>query len=175
MDAPQRVIDRIKSRIVITEDGCWHWPGATAQGYGRISWSRGGNQMVWAAVHRVMYTHEVGPIPEGLDLDHTCHDPATCEGPVQCRHRRCCNPAHLEPVPHQENLLRGGTVAADRKSRTHCPQGHEYTAANTRVDKIGRRQCYTCILEHNRRYYAKNQERRREYNRQYRARKRAEA
>lgn len=36
----------------------------------------------------------VGPIPEGLHLDHLC------------RVRRCVNPAHLEPVTQAENNYR---------------------------------------------------------------------
>jgi hypothetical protein len=46
-------------------------------------------------VHRDVYEQLVGPIPEGLVLDHLC------------RNRSCCNPAHLEPVTTAENVRRG--------------------------------------------------------------------
>lgn len=40
----------------------------------------------------------------------------TLVGPVPCPHRGCVNPAHLEPVPHGENLRRGNTMI----DATHC-------------------------------------------------------
>lgn len=171
-DAPQRVIDRILARISVTDEGCWLWPGATSKGHGHISWSPGGRQIVYGRVHRVMYTAMRGSIPEGLDLDHLCHDPKVC-APVpatDCPHRRCCNPDHLSPATRQANLLRGGTVTAERAAVTHCPSGHEYTAENTLADKKGRRGCRKCVYERNRAYYWKNRERRKAYNRAWRQR-----
>jgi hypothetical protein len=44
--------------------------------------------------HRWAYEHFVGPIPEGLEIDHGCFVHA------------CVNPGHLEPVTHQENVRR---------------------------------------------------------------------
>lgn len=44
--------------------------------------------------HRFAYRVLVGPIPEGLTLDHLCFNKA------------CVNPAHLEPVTINENLRR---------------------------------------------------------------------
>lgn len=49
-------------------------------------------------IHRVMYERVNGPIPEGLELDHLC------------RQRACCNPEHLEPVTHIENVRRGSAT-----------------------------------------------------------------
>ncbi len=44
--------------------------------------------------HRYAYETMVGPIPEGLQIDHICQ--------VQ----RCVNPAHLEPVTPKVNMQR---------------------------------------------------------------------
>lgn len=48
-------------------------------------------------VHRRAYEILVGPIPDGMEIDHTCN------------RRNCYNPAHLEPVLHAENMRRGAT------------------------------------------------------------------
>ncbi|KAB2977369.1 HNH endonuclease [Streptomyces sp. SS1-1] len=69
--------------------------------------------------HRVAYQEIVGPIPEGLQLDHLC------------RVRHCVNPAHLEPVTSRENTLRGENLVAINAAKTHCKRGHLFDAANT--------------------------------------------
>lgn len=169
-DIPERVVRRISERVERAPNGCWIWPGAKTEGYGRISWTQDGVK-TWRLVHRTLYEATVAPIPAGLDLHHTCHDPMECAPAVarECPHRACCNPAHLEPVTRQENLLRGGTIAAARSAVTHCPAGHLYDAANTLISPKGQRQCKTCTYERNRAYYWKNREKRKAYNAAWRA------
>jgi hypothetical protein len=76
--------------------GCWLWLGSdSGNGYGKVSID--GKDMM---VHRVVYELLVGPIPDGLVLDHI----------PRCRCRRCCNPDHLEPVTIQVNTHRGKAV-----------------------------------------------------------------
>jgi hypothetical protein len=60
-----------------------------------------------------------------------------------CRNRACVNPAHLEPVTCQENLLRGHTVNAINTAKTHCASGHPYSEENTAI-RNGRRICREC-------------------------------
>lgn len=73
------------------ETPCHIWLGAlTKNGYGSI---RVGGKTRDA--HRVRYEDEVGPVPEGKELDHLCRVPA------------CCRPSHMEPVTHAENMRRG--------------------------------------------------------------------
>lgn len=81
-----------------------------------------------AGAHRVAYEEIMGPVPEGLELDHLC------------RTRSCVNPSHLEPVTHRENMNRGD-VATRRK--THCPKGHPYDEENTGIYN-GYRNCRAC-------------------------------
>lgn len=70
---------------------CWVWNGRKIWGgYGLTYW----HSIQWL-VHRVSYTIRVGPIPEGLTLDHLC------------RNRACLRPSHLEPVTNLENVRRG--------------------------------------------------------------------
>jgi hypothetical protein len=71
-------------------DDCWEWKGArNSSGYGVIHF-RGKTQ----GAHRVAYELTQGKIPEGIELDHLC------------RNRVCCNPVHLEPINHNENMRR---------------------------------------------------------------------
>ncbi len=110
--------------------GCWLWRGFVdpKNGYGkiRIGSMRDGTR-VKALVHRVSYEEFVGVIPNGLELDHLC------------RVRRCCNPRHLEPVTHAENVARG-----EQAMRAHCRHGHAFDARNTYFARTGGRQCRMC-------------------------------
>ena len=113
-------------------DACWPWLGGKcSDGYGTF-WV--GGKTVGA--HRVAYTLLVGPVPDGLTLDHLC------------RARGCVNPAHLEPVVHRINVLRGASFSATNAQATHCPNGHPYDEKNTRFRPRGGRECRAC---HNRR------------------------
>jgi|GEM_PF-3487212 len=133
------------SRYIIGEgeSPCWNWQGIThQQGYGIFN-------IVGAAcrAHRFAYTRLVGPIPDGLTLDHLCLN------------KRCVNPAHLEPVTLSENSRRGtithptyliASAAAARAQRaaTHCRKGHEFNSENTSWTE-GYRRCRTCMRAKN--------------------------
>lgn len=71
---------------------CWLWTGSPdANGYGRFV--RDGGAIEY--VHRVAYQLLVGPIPDGLTVDHLCFT------------RMCVRPEHLESVTNEENARRG--------------------------------------------------------------------
>lgn len=90
------------------EGRCWIWRRHVNRGgYGIVVIQR----RSWLA-HRWTYTKLVGPIPEGLQLDHLC------------RVRRCVNPAHLEPVTSRENTARGVAKAAHAIRTGICQYGH---------------------------------------------------
>lgn len=124
--------ERFWSFVQKTET-CWLWTGGRAEGYGMF-WLDGRN----VKAHRFAYELLVAPIPGGLVLDHVA-----ARG---CRWRHCVNPAHLEPVTQQINILRGTGPTAANALVTHCPAGHEYTPANTRMYK-GQRHCRACSRE----------------------------
>jgi len=107
---------------------CWLWTAYVgARGYAYIV--TGGRV---APAHRLAYEWLVGPIPEGLEIDHLC------------RVRHCVNPAHLEPVTHRENDLRGVGIAAQNARKTHCERGHPLSGDNIRIRKEGWRTCLFC-------------------------------
>ena len=137
-------VQRFWSKIEFT-DACWLWTaGLFANGYGAF---RSGTKHV--KVHRYAYEFCVGPIPEGLDLDHLCHnEDQSCAGGPTCLHRSCVHPGHLEPATRSENCRRGNT-GLNHSSKTECPQGHPYDEQNTAIYN-GHRYCKTCQRERRR-------------------------
>ena len=118
-------IERLFDRVAITET-CWLWTGyRNRMGYGQF----GRNE----PAHRVAYELLVGPIPDGLVLDHLCRNPP------------CVNPDHLEPVTNVENLQRGVGPSAQNARKARCKNGHEFTSENTYIRPDGGgRQCRRC-------------------------------
>ena len=112
---------------VCVTDSCWLWVGFLRDGYGSmlLDGKRSG-------VHRISYQWLVGPIPDGLQLDHLC------------RVRNCVNPEHLEPVTQRVNILRGRGAAVGNLEKTECPRGHAYAGENLRVYSGGGRECAAC-------------------------------
>ncbi len=133
-------------------DACWRWTSTIhpRTGYGDI-FAEGKLQKA----HRWAYEYFVGPIPDGLEVDHTCHT-KDCPTPGNGDpHRRCVNPRHLEAVDRSTNVQRStapeATVAYYEEYRedvTACPKGHEFTPENTqwRIIKEGyrTRRCAQC-------------------------------
>jgi hypothetical protein len=144
------------------EQGCILWTAGTdANGYGSLC-----VHGVSVKTHRIAWCLANGPMPVGLEPDHTCEV------------RRCCNPEHLEAVTHAENVRRRGermvfctsgrhrwdeqapfaTKSGKRHCRhcknerrrnprppkTHCKRNHEFTPENTYQRKDGGRQCKEC-------------------------------
>jgi hypothetical protein len=137
------VIDRgvrtkLLERSIQADNGCWEWTGAKIpNGYGSIR-SKTGQLLA----HRVAYEIFVGPIPDGMSIDHLC------------RNRACVSAEHLEPVTTRENVLRGVGLTARNAVKTHCLRGHEFTPENTYWTKNPSgpgRECRTCKAQFARR------------------------
>ena len=133
----------MQKRIDFTSsyNGCWLWIGGTTHD-GYPVWKTTGGRTVYA--HRFLYEQEIGAIPEGFTLDHTC------------RVRNCVNPLHMDPCTLRENISRGDY--GWRKRLTHCKNGHAFTPENTYFDKKGgrngggRRVCRICASVAQREY-----------------------
>ena len=100
---------------------CWVYGGnSDRRGYGHFKVN--GKELM---AHRFAFLLE-DEIPDGLELDHLC------------RNTSCVRRSHLEPVTHLVNMQRA------YPERSHCPQGHEFTEANTFYTKTGRQRCRAC-------------------------------
>lgn len=130
MRQPTPAWDRFWPKVDATGD-CWEWTASrTRNGYGWFLESKGKAKVA----HRWAYENLVGPIPDGLQIDHLC------------RNRACCNPDHLDPVPRLENVCRGSRGRA-KPRKTHCPQGHPYAGTNLLILGDGQRRCLICTRE----------------------------
>jgi hypothetical protein len=95
--------ERVLARTIAAPGGCIIYTG-TGGRYGKVdSWDASGKKKPHLA-HRVVYEALVGPIPDGLHIDHLC------------RVTRCVNHHHLEAVTQSENNRRTG--------RSECANGH---------------------------------------------------
>ena len=130
--------ERFWSKVEKTDD-CWIWSAyRNKKGYGQFRHLGG---VVFA--HRLAYELLIGPIPDGYQIDHLCHtNSSTCPGGPSCLHRACVNPDHLEAVTIWENIRRCDPGKVQR-SKTHCPQGHEYVGYNIKRGG-GKRHCREC-------------------------------
>jgi hypothetical protein len=138
-----------RDRVIVEPNGCWLWPGAAIRGYGVIR-RDGKNQRL----NRVAWEETNGPIPDGLCVCHVCDNPS------------CCNPGHLFLGTVTDNnrdmIAKGRSKSASglNARKTHCPQGHAYDAANTRIEADGARKCRQCDLDrHQAKYYRLKAER----------------
>jgi hypothetical protein len=114
------------------ESGCWIWTACLDdRGYGRFR-IRSSTIENMKSAHRAGWILHVGDIQDGKWVLHRCNTPA------------CVNPDHLYLGTQSDNMK--DAVAAgthNMASKTHCPQGHKYTAENTGIYKGGR-YCREC-------------------------------
>lgn len=125
-------LERFHEKYEVVPSGCWMWSGMRYRnGYAGL-WD--GKKNVLA--HRFAHMHLIGPIPEGVEIDHTCNE------------RACVNPAHFELVDHAENRRRS------RERKLTCTNGHAFDEANTYWFR-GNRYCRKCRNENEKRSYRK--------------------
>ena len=141
LPSPVDMPDRVAYFLARVEKGadCWEWMGQrNATGYGVMFLGKRDGKAILGEhstlAHRMAYWLWVGPIPDGMVVDHLC------------RNRACVKPGHLEAVTQSLNAIRGNAT-------THCPKGHEYTPENTYA---GQKKCKTCTRARQREAYARS-------------------
>lgn len=106
----QGEVERFLSKLDTRSDpGHWLWTGLlTADGYPRFTLSRRPGELRAREVraHRYSYELFVGPIDDGMTVDHLEH----------CLRPACCRPRCLQQVTNSENLRR-------RHARDRARQG----------------------------------------------------
>lgn len=140
----ESIYERFWAKVDVRDPSeCWPWVGciSTKSNYGRFGagWVLGGPQ-TWIAP-RVAYVLAIGTIPTGAEIDHVCHTrDKSCVTGGSCPHRRCVNPAHLEPVTHLENALRREV----RRDRTTFSCGHPRSGNTARAGATSLGRCALC-------------------------------
>ncbi|MGW2130432.1 HNH endonuclease signature motif containing protein [Streptomyces coelicoflavus] len=125
---------------------CWIWTaGTNRKGYGVI-----GINGRSTLAHRFSYELHVGPIPDGLELDH------------RCRVRPCSNPDHRptggrgcrQCARDRSNAAQAAKPKTPRQLKSHCTNGHEFNAENTGHTGT-RRYCRQCSRDNSRAHMAR--------------------
>lgn len=123
------LLKRLLANSHRTESGCLEWTGwRGATGYGFTSFR--GRQR---PTHRLMYMVTEGPIPEGLQILHSCDNPP------------CMEPDHISPGTGKKNMQESVERGRHHEAvKTHCDHGHELVGDNVSFAESGRRHCKVC-------------------------------
>lgn len=126
---------RFWSRVEVRQrDQCWPWRYGSQEGYGEFRFSNNSREQA----HRTAYRIANGPIPQNAVIRHRCDNSL------------CCNPWHLLPGSHADNVRdrvdRGRSAIGEDAGRAkltaaqvikvrESPLSHAYWARRFNVDR----------------------------------------
>lgn len=102
-------------RRVRKTSGCWLFEGNGDNGHGYHHMCRSGRDEGHVYVHRFSYEIHHGPIPDGLEVMHSCDV------------RNCVNPAHLSVGTRRDNIV--DMIRKNRHSRVTGRRGAAHPKA----------------------------------------------
>jgi len=115
-------LERFWSFVDVRVGECWPWKGAIVKGYGMFYIKRNGRRLMVNASKYMLELTLKRPLHPGYLA---CHIRA-------CPLKRCVHPSHLYEGTRSQNAEDAvATGTHPQSAKTHCPQGHEYTDANT--------------------------------------------
>lgn len=121
---------QFESLLIKQEDGHWILKTKPMRNLGYSCFTHAGVKYL---AHIFAFEQYKGKVLTGNQVHH------------KCNYRRCCNPEHLESLTHIAHIAAElANITTINKVKTHCPQGHEFSAENTRIYK-GHRSCKICI------------------------------
>lgn len=126
----------ISHAMPIPFSGCWLWDACVDKhGYARFGIRMPDGSMYWGKAHRAAYQFFRAPIPEGLDVCHSCD--------VRC----CVNPSHLFVGTRKGNMQDAsvkGRIRNQNSDKGVCVRGHALSGDNLLMLERGDRQCRAC-------------------------------
>lgn len=132
MRRPMMSRERFWQRVNVTENYCWEWKLRMKHGYGCVSDGIDTPHGRTVVPHRAAYMFEVGPVPNGYEVDHLCFNGS------------CVRPDHLEAVLPVVNTRRRHSIGKGERT-DECANGHAMTEANSyRYSDTRRPSCRQC-------------------------------
>lgn len=102
---------------------CWLWLGAKKpSGYGNVR-----RDKVYTSAHRLAWQITFGPIPNGMQVQHSCDTPS------------CCNPHHLmlgTVVSNYVDMIKKGRGNSSHENRKFGEQHHQHKLTASDVEAI---------------------------------------
>ncbi len=159
-DDGRRFLEKVKLGDVPQPDiglgPCIVWTRSTdPDGYPTF---RGGERGQTVSAHTWLYRRLFGAVPDGMELDHVCHDRDYCQLDDACPHRRCV--IHTIPVVHRDNWARSGAITVYHATKEFCDGDggtvhHPLSGSNLKLLADGERRCYACDARRQREYAAR--------------------